>query len=182
MRMLQKIKIMFEVFIFLIIFSTVTFAHSGRTDSNGGHKDKNNVSGLGGYHYHCGGYPAHLHTNGVCPYNSNANTVNEKADYTARNSNISNNSSKNKDTTSQSLESQYTTSIEKNDLQEENNQKEKSVSEALESSTSESTEKKKVTEQTEETEENKEKDTKYGVVATGVIGLIGYGIYKCKKK
>lgn len=43
-------------------------AHSGRTDANGGHKDNKNVSGLGSYHYHCGGYPAHLHPNGVCPY------------------------------------------------------------------------------------------------------------------
>lgn len=43
-------------------------AHGGRTDSNGGHKDNKNKSGLGSYHYHCGGYPAHLHTNGVCPY------------------------------------------------------------------------------------------------------------------
>ncbi|MEY8336729.1 YHYH domain-containing protein [Lachnospiraceae bacterium 62-35] len=43
-------------------------AHSGRTDSQGGHKDNKNKSGLGSYHYHCGGYPAHLHTNGVCPY------------------------------------------------------------------------------------------------------------------
>lgn len=43
-------------------------AHSGRTDSSGGHKDNKNKSGLGSYHYHCGGYPAHLHENGVCPY------------------------------------------------------------------------------------------------------------------
>ena len=43
-------------------------AHSGRTDSNGGHKDNKNKSGLGSYHYHCGGYPAHLHTDGTCPY------------------------------------------------------------------------------------------------------------------
>ena len=40
----------------------VAEAHSGRTDAYGGH------SGLGSYHYHCGGHPAHLHTNGVCPY------------------------------------------------------------------------------------------------------------------
>lgn len=46
------------------------FAHSGRTDSSGGHKDNKNKSGLGGYHYHCGGYPDHLHDNGVCPYSS----------------------------------------------------------------------------------------------------------------
>lgn len=45
-------------------------AHGGRTDSRGGHKDNKNKSGLGSYHYHCGGYPAHLHTNGVCPYKS----------------------------------------------------------------------------------------------------------------
>lgn len=47
-------------------------AHSGRTDSRGGHKDNQNKSGLGYYHYHCGGYPAHLHTNGVCPYKNNS--------------------------------------------------------------------------------------------------------------
>ncbi|MDD3304097.1 MAG: Ig-like domain-containing protein [Clostridia bacterium] len=57
--------------IFAIILLSVTSnisAHSGRTDSHGGHKDKNNVSGLGGYHYHCNGYGPHLHDNGVCPY------------------------------------------------------------------------------------------------------------------
>lgn len=43
-------------------------AHPGRTDSSGGHRDNNNVSGLGSYHYHHG-HPAHLHTNGICPYN-----------------------------------------------------------------------------------------------------------------
>ena len=47
-------------------------AHSGRTDSRGGHRDNKNKSGLGYYHYHCGGYPAHLHTNGVCPYEDNS--------------------------------------------------------------------------------------------------------------
>ncbi|MGN0586389.1 MAG: N-acetylmuramoyl-L-alanine amidase family protein, partial [Oscillospiraceae bacterium] len=50
------------------------YAHSGRTDSSGGHKDNKNVSGLGSYHYHCGGYPAHLHTNGVCPYSSTSSS------------------------------------------------------------------------------------------------------------
>lgn len=60
---------------FAIIFSSLVLpasAHSGRTDSSGGHKDNKNKSGLGSYHYHCGGYPAHLHTNGVCPYSSSA--------------------------------------------------------------------------------------------------------------
>lgn len=45
-------------------------AHSGRTDSSGGHHDNKNKSGLGSYHYHCDGYPAHLHEGGVCPYSS----------------------------------------------------------------------------------------------------------------
>lgn len=45
----------------------VAEAHSGRTDRYGGHRDNKNKSGLGSYHYHCGGHPAHLHENGVCP-------------------------------------------------------------------------------------------------------------------
>lgn len=65
--------------ILLIILSTIStgtnaYAHSGRTDSSGGHKDNKNQSGLGSYHYHCGGHPAHLHTNGVCPYSSNSSS------------------------------------------------------------------------------------------------------------
>lgn len=48
-------------------------AHSGRTDSSGGHRDNKNVSGLGSYHYHCGSNPPHLHTGGGCPYSSNYN-------------------------------------------------------------------------------------------------------------
>lgn len=50
-----------------LVFSLSALAHSGRTDSNGGHRDTNNVSGLGSYHYHHG-YSAHLHPGGVCPY------------------------------------------------------------------------------------------------------------------
>ena len=55
-----------------------TEAHSGRTDKYGGHKDNKNKSGLGSYHYHCGGYPAHLHPDGVCPY-SNSNSISSYA-------------------------------------------------------------------------------------------------------
>lgn len=55
--------------VLLIVLSTTSvFAHSGRTDSSGGHKDNKNKSGLGYYHYHCGGYPPHLHPNGYCPH------------------------------------------------------------------------------------------------------------------
>lgn len=53
-----------------VAFCSVSFAHSGRTDSSGGHRDNKNKSGLGYYHYHCGGNPPHLHANGVCPYRS----------------------------------------------------------------------------------------------------------------
>lgn len=57
-------------------------AHPGRTDANGGHRDNKNKSGLGGYHYHCGGYPAHLHKRGVCPYkktSSNSSSSSNKS-------------------------------------------------------------------------------------------------------
>lgn len=50
-------------------------AHSGRTDANGGHRDRKNASGLGSYHYHCGGHPAHLHERGICPYSQSAETA-----------------------------------------------------------------------------------------------------------
>lgn len=49
----------------LSLFSVAAFAHSGGTDSSGGHYDHKN----GGYHYHHG-YSAHQHPGGVCPYSS----------------------------------------------------------------------------------------------------------------
>ena len=73
----NRIKI---VSIFLIVCAVFligvnVYAHSGRTDSSGGHKDNKNKSGLGNYHYHCGGYPAHLHTNGLCPYAASSSST-----------------------------------------------------------------------------------------------------------
>jgi len=69
MKRLIRIVVSILLTFTLIFSSTVsTFAHSGRTDGSGGHKDNKNKSGLGSYHYHCGGYPAHLHTSGYCPY------------------------------------------------------------------------------------------------------------------
>ncbi len=81
---------------FAIIPATL-FAHSGRTDSNGGHKDNKNKSGLGSYHYHCGGHPAHLHKNGVCPYSTSTaststastSTSSTSTSYTSTNSSAS---------------------------------------------------------------------------------------------
>lgn len=47
----------------VMLSAVVAFAHSGDTDSKGGH----HVSGTSEYHYHHG-YPAHDHVNGECPY------------------------------------------------------------------------------------------------------------------
>ncbi len=55
------------VVIVLLFGSIPVYAHSGRTDSSGGHNDNKNKSGLGPYHYHHG-YGPHLHDGGICPY------------------------------------------------------------------------------------------------------------------
>lgn len=63
-------KYIFRGVLFILAASLLVitvFAHSGRTDSSGGHNDNVN----GGYHYHCGGNSAHSHTDGVCPYDTN---------------------------------------------------------------------------------------------------------------
>lgn len=56
-------KLIWLVLIVLLATVTVSSAHSGRTDANGGHYNR----ATGGYHYHHG-YEAHSHTNGACPY------------------------------------------------------------------------------------------------------------------
>lgn len=58
-------KRVISLFVILIMLFSVTtvFAHSGRTDENGGHFNH----ATGEYHYHHG-HPAHQHENGVCPY------------------------------------------------------------------------------------------------------------------
>ena len=73
---MKRILKFFMIFLCVILFPSVAYAHSGRTDANGGHHDYKNKSGLGSYHYHCGGHPAHLHPNGVCPY-SGGGTMSE---------------------------------------------------------------------------------------------------------
>ena len=58
---MKKIILLLILFISIL---TMSFAHSGKTDSNGGHYD----SSTGEYHYHHG-YPAHQHNaDGSCPY------------------------------------------------------------------------------------------------------------------
>lgn len=54
--------------LFAILFS-ISYAHPGDTDENGGHYDRS----TGEYHYHHG-YPAHDHPGGVCPYDYKDNT------------------------------------------------------------------------------------------------------------
>lgn len=99
------------VSILLILLSFIsiqinTYGHSGRTDSNGGHKDNKNKSGLGSYHYHCGGHPAHLHANGVCPYTSssqsNKNSRSNSSSSSSKNSNPSSSSNKSGNSSSSS--------------------------------------------------------------------------------
>ena len=53
--------------ILLFILPVSALAHPGGTDANGGHYED------GEYHYHHG-YPAHQHTNGICPYDSSASS------------------------------------------------------------------------------------------------------------
>lgn len=66
--MRKKIFFSLTVCMLVITMPFMALAHGGRTDGSGGHKDNKNKSGLGSYHYHCGGHPAHLHSGGVCPY------------------------------------------------------------------------------------------------------------------
>lgn len=61
---LRKIKTFTTIFLCVALFSIPTSAHSGGTDSNGGHYNHS----TGEYHYHHG-YSAHQHIDGVCPYN-----------------------------------------------------------------------------------------------------------------
>ena len=82
MNRVKKLLLAIFIVIFIFLNPLCSFAHSGRTDSNGGHYDRT----TGEYHYHHG-YPAHQHTNGICPYNF--------VDKTNHNSNTSNNSNNN---------------------------------------------------------------------------------------
>ncbi len=51
---------------------TVTIVMPPLTTEAHGHHGCRDERGLGSYYYHCGGYPAHFHPHGVCPY---ANSV-----------------------------------------------------------------------------------------------------------
>ena len=87
--MKKKIFSVVTICCLIIAMSMSLFAHSGRTDSNGGHKDNKNKSGLGAYHYHCGGYPAHLHSGGVCPYRGGASSASSTSNSSNTSSSLS---------------------------------------------------------------------------------------------
>ena len=60
----------------VLLVGASSLAHSGRTDSSGGHTDHS----TGDYHYHHG-YPAHYHTGGVCPYTSSSKSSGSSSSY-----------------------------------------------------------------------------------------------------
>lgn len=62
-------KRVFVLLLTLLVLFVPSGAHSGRTDSQGGHTDRS----TGEYHFHHG-YPAHQHENGVCPYDFDETT------------------------------------------------------------------------------------------------------------
>ena len=70
----MKNKALFMVLLFVICLVAVVnvFAHSGKTDANGGHWNHS----TGEYHYHHG-YKPHSHPNGVCPYAKKETSVPE---------------------------------------------------------------------------------------------------------
>ena len=70
------------VLLLLFILPVSALAHPGGTDANGGHYDGSE------YHYHHG-YPAHQHTNGVCPYDSSVSGGSSGQTASAKSSNAS---------------------------------------------------------------------------------------------
>lgn len=105
--MKKRVFLILTVCLLVLSMSMSAFAHSGRTDSSGGHRDNKNKSGLGSYHYHCGGHPAHLHNNGVCPYASGSSSSNSSS---------SGSSSSNTLSSSSAPKTVYATSIKASDV------------------------------------------------------------------
>jgi hypothetical protein len=79
-----------------ILFFTISYAHPGKTDNNGGHYDKS----IGEYHYHHG-YPAHTMCGINCPYN-NIDATNHNSSVSSTTSNYK----KSKTTQTQNLDNQ----------------------------------------------------------------------------
>lgn len=106
----EKVVAIVIIALSVMFMGISSYAHSGRTDSSGGHKDNKNKSGLGSYHYHCGGHPPHLHTNGVCPYSSSSKKSTSKSTSKKSSTTKKSSSSSNKTTTTKSTKSKPTPS------------------------------------------------------------------------
>lgn len=65
MKQRRHSVILITAIVLFLLSCVSSLAHSGRTDSKGGHYDRSS----GEYHYHHG-YSAHQHPNGVCPYDN----------------------------------------------------------------------------------------------------------------
>lgn len=94
----------------MIFICANSYAHSGRTDSSGGHKDNRNKSGLGYYHYHCGGHSAHLHKNGVCPYSKSSSKSSKSISKSKKSSNSTKKNNTKSTNTKSSTNTKTTTS------------------------------------------------------------------------
>ena len=70
---MKKSTIFLLISLLCLFFTLSATAHSGRTDSKGGHYDHS----TGDYHYHHG-YPPHDHPNGECPYTKQASIERKK--------------------------------------------------------------------------------------------------------
>ena len=73
---MKKVLCIITAIICILSFTILCFAHSGKTDADGGHY----VGGSSNYHYHHG-YSAHQHPNGICPYENNENNNGIDWDY-----------------------------------------------------------------------------------------------------
>jgi hypothetical protein len=72
---MKRLLVLLLCLLLTACFSTVVSAHSGGTDSKGGHTNHS----TGEYHYHHG-YPAHSHRGGECPYEADDNDADEDED------------------------------------------------------------------------------------------------------
>lgn len=82
--MLKKILALLSVLMIVFSLSVTSLAHSGGTDSKGGHYNRS----TGEYHYHHG-YSAHQHPGGVCPYDFDDKTSHSSTGITSSKNNSS---------------------------------------------------------------------------------------------
>ena len=77
----MKNKFLYMFLTAILAFMSISYAHSGRTDSSGGHYNRQ----TGEYHYHHG-YSAHDHENGICPYDFDDKTNHSSGSNSIKNS------------------------------------------------------------------------------------------------